>query len=281
MIDFFHSLPPEMLMVGLWMTCLGGIFLFLRFFGLMGLYLYGMLALIVSNIQVLKATQVSFLPEPLALGTVVFSSLFLVTDMVTEYYSPSQAMRMACMGFLSLLLFSFFMVLTIGITPLSPSSVSLAYHGFIRAHEAMKVLFLPLPTLLTASILSYFISQFNDIWIFTLVKKISHARYLWLRTGLSSALSSLLDSFIFSMLAWIILASDPLPFKVVLQTYIGGTYVLRLFMSVVNTPFIYLVKPLIAVAPKGPKGGLGFKNPSQDPSQDSSDHPDPSMKDHP
>ena len=55
-------------------------------------------------------------------------------------------------------------------------------------------------------------------------------------------ISSLIDNSIFSVLAWIILNPDPLDFQTVLFTFILGTYILRIFIAMIDTPIIYLAK---------------------------------------
>ena len=72
--------------------------------------------------------------------------------------------------------------------------------------------------------------------------KLTNKKYLWLRNNLSTMTSSLIDSFIFSILAWIIFNPEPLDFFTVFITFILGTYILRIFISLIDTPFVYLAK---------------------------------------
>ena len=51
---------------------------------------------------------------------------------------------------------------------------------------------------------------------------------------------------IFSVFAWIIFNPNPLDFTTVLFTFIFGTYVLRIFISLVDTPFVYLARLLVS-----------------------------------
>jgi len=60
--------------------CFSSILLFLKLFGYVGLYVYSALAVIIGNIQVLKTVDFFYSPEPVALGTVLFASTFLCTD---------------------------------------------------------------------------------------------------------------------------------------------------------------------------------------------------------
>ena len=71
---------------------------------------------------------------------------------------------------------------------------------------------------------------------------ITKNRYLWLRNNLSTILSSLLDNIIFSLLAWFILNPNPETLYNIIMIYILGTYILRIFIALIDTPFLYLSK---------------------------------------
>lgn len=247
-VHFLHSLPPEILLGGIFLWCMGGLLLTIRFFGLWGLFGYTVLAIFVSNIQVLRAAQFSFSPDPIALGTIVFSSTFLITDIVTEYYSKETAMKIVWFGFLAMLVMTGLMILTIGITPLEPTEAQIDYERFYISHQAMKTLFLPAPALFLASLISYLVSQTNDVFVFNYLKRVTHKKFLWLRAGLSTMISSLIDTILFSTLAWVVFADDPLDMTTLIWSYIIGTYGLRLLMSVVNVPLVYAAGKLL---PKG------------------------------
>ena len=65
---------------------------------------------------------------------------------------------------------------------------------------------------------------------------------LWLRNNISTILSSLVDNTIFSLLAWIILNPNPESLYNVIMIYIFGTYILRIFIAFIDTPFMYFSK---------------------------------------
>jgi len=63
----------ELLTIITFVVCAIAILCLLRFYGIVGLYVYNVLALIVANIQVLRLTTFESFAEPVALGTVLFS----------------------------------------------------------------------------------------------------------------------------------------------------------------------------------------------------------------
>ena len=228
--------------MGILIASVLGLVVMTRFFGLVGIFAYTLMAIVISNIQVLKATTFSFMSEPVALGTIVFSTTFLATDIVTEYYSREKAMKIVWLGFVSMVLMAIIMVLTIGIAPVDSNLLNSDHKRFLEAHKAMEVLFLPAPAIFLASLISYLVSQLNDVYLFSFLKEVTHTKYLWLRSGGSTALSSLLDSIVFSTLAWIIFADAPIDLKTLIWTYVLGTYILRLVMVGVNIPIVYAAK---------------------------------------
>ena len=67
------------------------------------MYVYTVLAIIVANIQVLKIVNFPFFENPIALGTILFSTTFLTTDILTEYYGVKSARKNILIGFLGFL----------------------------------------------------------------------------------------------------------------------------------------------------------------------------------
>ncbi len=236
-----HALPPEWLEGGMFLFCAGMILLLLRLFGEIGLYLYVAVAVIAGNVQVLKAVQFSFYSSPVALGTIIFASIFLASDILTEYYGKKKAQRAVWLGFWAALLINGYMLITLAMRPLSVFSEGVLMR-YIDSHEAMAVLFLPAPAIFFASLISYVISQFSDIYIFQAVKRITHEKWLWLRGNLAAFLSSILDNVVFSLLAWVILTSTPVDSHTLIYTYILGTLAFRMLASITNTPFLYWAK---------------------------------------
>lgn len=215
-----------------WITfcfCVIFILVSMRIFGLVGLYAYNILATIIANIQVLKMVEFEFSPEPLALGTVIFATVFLVSDIITEHYGKEAAQKGVWLSFSMQVFMVAFMLLTIGHHPLPNDPF----------HNAIETLFLPSPRLLIASLTAFAISQLLEIRLFHRIRVATSGRMLWLRTNISSLFASLLDNIIFSTIAWIILAPAPVGLKVLVFTYILGTYLARVIVSLLSTPIIY------------------------------------------
>ena len=222
--------------------CLITILILLKIFGEVGLYIYTVIAIIGANIQVLKVVEFPFFENPIALGTILFSTTFLTTDILTEYYGPDLARKNILIGFSSFLIMTIFMLFTIGFQPLTLIAAGEEYSWALQIQDNLIAIFLPFPTFFAASMIAYLFSQYFDVWFYEKISIITKKKLLWLRNNLSTMTSALLDNIIFSLFAWIIFNPNPLDFDTVLFTFILGTYILRLIIAIIDTPFIYLAK---------------------------------------
>jgi hypothetical protein len=212
--------------------CFSSILIFLKLFSFAGLYVYSALAVIIGNIQVLKTVDFFYSPEPVALGTVLFASTFLCTDILSEHFGKDKAQKNVLIGFVSFLFITIVMLITIGFNPSAND----------WAHDSLVNIFTPMSRFFIASMIAYLTSQYFDVWIYSKIKNLTMNRFLWLRNNLSTILSSLVDNIVFSILAWIILNPNPETFYNVIMIYIFGTYILRIFIALIDTPFMYLSK---------------------------------------
>lgn len=244
-VILLNSWPPTAIAFTEGIVCLIFMLLLLRFYGVSGLYAYVCVALIVANIQVLKGGQFLFPPHPIAMGTLLFGTLALVFDILTEYYGKTVALKGVRLGFLILCFFTLLMLMTVGVRPLNPAVLSADSLFLYANHFHIKVLFMPLPGILAASLIAYFISQSSDVIIFRFIKKITHQRWLWLRAILSTSISAFIDTCLFSFLAWHLFNPTPVSWQTLIGVYILGTYPLRLLCSFGLSPLIYLAKPFL------------------------------------
>ena len=230
--SYLSSLNTFVVWIIMLLFCFSSILIFLKLFSFAGLYVYSALAVIIGNIQVLKNVDFFYSPEPVALGTVLFSSTFLCTDILSEHFGKDKAQKNVLIGFVSFLFITIVMLITIGFNPSAND----------RAQDSLVNIFAPMSRFFIASMIAYLTSQYFDVWIYSNIKNLTMNRFLWLRNNLSTILSSLIDNIVFSILAWIILNPNPETFYNVIMIYIFGTYILRIFIALIDTPFMYLSK---------------------------------------
>lgn len=230
LVEWMQSLSTESLTLLTFLGCLIAILILLRLFGAAGLYLYNTIIVLAANIQVLKTATFWFAPEPVALGTVAFATTYLVSDILTEHYGEAIARKGVWISFSGHILMTLLMILTLGHSA-PPSD---------KIHEAMMALFYPSPRILLAGLLAYALSQFLDIYVFNWIGRKTNRRWLWLRTNVATLLSGLVDTIIFSVLAWVILSPEPIGFHTLIFTYILGTYLARALVAFTSTPIMYI-----------------------------------------
>jgi uncharacterized integral membrane protein (TIGR00697 family) len=241
-IDYCNSLPPELIWLALLVFSFSAILVMLRMFGASGLYIFIAIAITAANVQVFKAVKFSVFDMPVPLGTILYASAYLCTDILNEFYGAKAARKSIYMGFMAMLLMSVFMLLTLAFRPLSPAEAANGMEWALESHNHIFAVFSSTPVLFIAGMAAYLCSQLNDVWMYSFFKKLTAGRFLWLRNNGAAAISAFIDDAIFSILAWVVLAEEPVEWGVVWGTYILGTYALRLVVAILDTPVIYLAK---------------------------------------
>ena len=75
-----------------------------------------------------------------------------------------------------------------------------------------------------------------DIFVFEKIKQMTGQKGLWLRNNLSTAFSQLLDTTIFYTIAlYGVLPNEVLPLLIV------GTYLVKIVLTAIDTPVVYLL----------------------------------------
>lgn len=193
-----------------------------KLFGKTGLYAWTALAVILANIQVMKTVQIFGLVT--ALGTVIYSSLFLVTDILNENHSKKEAQKAVLIGFFVLIATTIIMQITIQFIPHESDFLS----------EHITAIFSVLPRIAFASLIAYLISQTYDVWLFAKLKKKHKTKKLWLRNNLSTITSQLLDNTIFTLIAF----SGVFSWELIIQIFLTSM-IMKVIVTACDTPFVY------------------------------------------
>lgn len=196
-----------------------------RFFGKLGLYIGIVISIIVCNIQVLKTIQLFGLTT--TLGNVLYASVFLGTDILSEMYGKEDARRGVILGFVALVLSTLYLQVALLFIPDASD--------FAQPH--LEALFGFLPRVALASVTAYLVSQMYDVWAFHAIREKTGSRHLWLRNNGSTLVSQFLDSLVFCSIAFI----GVYPMAVFWEILIS-TYVIKALVAVLDTPFMYLAR---------------------------------------
>jgi uncharacterized integral membrane protein (TIGR00697 family) len=197
-----------------------------RLYGKLGLYIWIPISVIIANIQVTKTVNLFGLEA--TLGNIVYATQFLATDVLSECYGKKDSKKAIGIGFLALICLTIFMQVALKFNP--------AESDF--AHGALTTIFSLLPRLTIASLIAYFLSNHHDIWAYEFwKKKYPGKKHIWIRNNASTFVSQLIDSVLFSFIAFY----GVFPLDVVIEITIS-TYVLKWVVALCDTPFIYLAK---------------------------------------
>ena len=198
-------------------------------------WLYGYIAVCIVLANIFVTKQITLFGIPATGGNVLYGSIFLATDLLAEHFGKREARQAILLGFGAAL---FYLIMSQFILKFSPSPDDWG------AAEGMATIFDFAPAIVLASLMAYLILQFHDIWAFHWIREKTGGRYLWLRNNGSTWVSQLIDSVVFSILAFLVLpilfpSAEALPFDIVVGIIIS-TYFLKILVAAIDTPFIYL-----------------------------------------
>ncbi len=198
-----------------------------KIFGKRGLLIWIPVATIVANIQVIQTIELFGLTA--TLGNIVYASSFLVTDILSEIYGKKEANKAVWIGFYSLIVMTILMNLALLFQPIEGDDFS------IVSYDSLKTIFSLMPRIVVASLVAYLISQRHDVWAYHFWKnKFPGLKKIWIRNNLSTMVSQLLDSLIFTFIAFY----GKYELSILGEIFLT-TYVLKWIVAVADTPFIY------------------------------------------
>lgn len=215
----------ELLWIGFALLDLTMVLIVYRLFGRVGLFGIVVFNLLLCNLQVLKTVEMFGLTT--TLGNILYASVFLATDMLSELHGKAEAKKAVLMGFVSLLMMTAYMQLALLFVP--------GAEDF--AHPHLEALFGFMPRIALASLAAYLVSQMHDVWAFHKLKQRTGGKHLWLRNNASTLVSQFLDSAIFCTIAFYGL----FPTNVFTEILVS-TYVIKLAVALLDTPFMYIAK---------------------------------------
>jgi len=188
-------------------------------------WLYGFIAICIVLANIFVTKQFVIFGITATGGNITYGAIFLATDLLCEHYGKKDSRRAVFLGLFG----AVFYLLTSQCILLFEAAESDLVHG------SMQTIFSFAPRIVLASLVAYLIAQLHDVWFFHFLKQKFHGNWLWLRNNLSTAVSQLIDSAAFSVVAFLGL----FPLDVVLQIILS-TYLLKLLVALIDTPFIYL-----------------------------------------
>jgi len=161
----------------------------------------------------------------------VLPLIYSINDVITEVYGKERTRSIIRSGLLIIFIILIFSLLA---TSLPPSS------RFEASESAYDAIFGLSARIAAASLTAFIIAEFLDVYIFVKIRERFGKKSLWLRTNISNFLSQFMDTFVFMFLAFYAFdksLDDNFGF---LFSLILPYWLLKCFMSVIETPFVYL-----------------------------------------
>ncbi len=207
----------------------GAVLLAYRLFGKVGLYAMTVITTLLANIEVLLLVDAFGLEQ--TLGNVMFAATYLVTDILSENEDKRSSTRAVWLGVFAsaaMLVFTQFWLLY------EPAATD-------WAGEPIRALFSRTPRLLLASFVGYAVSQRLDVWLYHCIWRVterrsgSRTRFLWLRNNAATLLSQVVNTVLFSLIAF----AGWYDTETVVSVMVSS-YVIYVITSLLDTPFVYL-----------------------------------------
>ncbi len=184
----------------------------------------------------------------LSAGVLLWPIVFLMTDIINEYYGK-KGVRLLSFVTAALILYAFCMIyFSIYISP----NVWWQYEsGLLIADESLRVADMDLAFrrilgqglwIIVGSLIAFLVGQFVDVLVFHTIKERTGERKIWLRATGSTLVSQLVDSFVVLFVAFYIGAD----WDIVRVLAIGVVnYSYKFIIAVIMTPLLYLVHYII------------------------------------
>ena len=203
-----------------------------RLFGKAGLQVAIAFSILLANLQGPKLTIIFGLQT--SLGVIFYASIFFATDVLSENYGKKEAQKAVQMGFVVSLIMILMMSLALLYQPSNqPGTAAISQN----IHNAFATIINFTPRFIIGSLLAYYISQRFDVWAFHLIKQKTGEKHLWLRNNLSTMSSQILDTAIYSLVAW----WGIVDLKTAIQLGLVK-YAFKVMISIIDTGFIYWAK---------------------------------------
>jgi uncharacterized integral membrane protein (TIGR00697 family) len=143
---------------------------------------------------VLGNKQVALGPLAVEAGIFAFLMLVVTAAAVAELHGRATANRLVLFGYVPLV-FSILLTLLVLVLPTSEEMPP-------ERRDAFEMMMLATPRIWVAGIIAYGVSQFLNVTIFSRLKAREGARLLWLRAGIASVLSQIVDTLLFITIAF-------------------------------------------------------------------------------
>lgn len=166
-----------------------------------------------------------------SVALLVVPLLFTINDVIVEVHGKERARSVVFCG---LIVIGLLMAMSLIATQLPPSS------RFMADEAAYDTIFAKSARIAAASLVAFALAELLDVWVFSKIREKMGKKALWLRNNVSNFAAQFIDTVVFITLAFYAFEKPVGANAVFLLGLIIPYWLLKCFMSVVETPFVYL-----------------------------------------
>lgn len=208
----------------------GGILVALRI-GKIALYVVSIFIILATNATI--GISVEIFGWPISLAIIPFSLIFLITDILSEFFHRHEAYKLALTN-LGVQVFFWIYILIASLSVIEGSA----------AYNSMIALYATTPRITIAALLAA-IGAFVDVFIYEGIKnhfkkKDGVISQLWVRNNLSTIIAQMINTPIFFYIAlW-----GLLPFNILNQIVLAAIGA-KVIVALLDTPFLYIARIIV------------------------------------
>lgn len=198
---------------------------------LVSLYIFCILMSELMGGKTFHITNLGSFPLNASVAIFLLPIVFTINDIITEVFGKERARSVVRSGLLMIFLMMLFSFLAISLPPSMRFAGREAFYDNIFG-TSIRIAF--------ASLTAFALAEFTDIFVFSKIRQKLGKSRLWLRNNVSNIVSQFLDTVIFITLAFYALDKPFASNFAFLSSLIIPYWLLKSFMSVIETPFVYL-----------------------------------------
>lgn len=157
--------------------------------------------------------------------------IYSINDVITEVYGAERTRSIIRSGLVVIFLILLFSLLAVYLPPST---------RFLKTEKAYEAIFGLSARISAASLTAFALGDFLDVFIFARLRHKFGKKGLWFRTNASNFISQLIDTVIFMFLAFYAFDKGLNSNVSFLVSLILPYWLLKCFMSIIETPFVYL-----------------------------------------
>ena len=198
---------------------------------LVGFYVFGIIVSELMGVKTFPLVTIGDFTLNASIAIFLLPLLFTINDVVIEVYGVSRARSIVRTGLLTVILLFCFIMLSLKLPPSS---------RFIESNAAFAEIFGKSARIALASLTAFALSDFLDIYLFAKIREKMGKNKLWLRNNASNIISQFIDTTVFMVLAFWAIEKGFESNVTFLTSLILPYWLLKSFMSVIETPLVYI-----------------------------------------